>query len=64
VHEALEAASEKPPFLLVGASLGGVYVRLYQLDYPRDVIGFVLIDPATEDRLFTLTRMHPFRLDH
>ena len=28
-------------------------MRLYQLDHPDDVVGLVLVDPATEDRLFT-----------
>jgi pimeloyl-ACP methyl ester carboxylesterase len=54
LHDGLAAAAEKPPFILVGASRGGLYVRLYQLEYPTQVAGFVLIDPATEDRLFTM----------
>ena len=54
LHTALMAAGEKPPFLMTGASAGGLYVRLYQLDYPADVAGLVLVDPATEDRLFTM----------
>jgi pimeloyl-ACP methyl ester carboxylesterase len=53
LHAALGAAGEKPPYVMVGASAGGLYVRLYQLDYPSEVIGLVLVDPSTEDRLFT-----------
>jgi pimeloyl-ACP methyl ester carboxylesterase len=53
LHAALAAAGEKGPFLMVGASLGAIYVRLYQLDHPDDVVGLVLVDPATEDRAFT-----------
>src|SRR5438105_14907870 len=30
LHAALQAAGEKPPYVMVGASLGGIYVRLYQ----------------------------------
>jgi len=59
LHRALEVAGEKPPFVLVGASFGGIYVRLYQLDYPREVAGLVLIDPASEDRLFTMYQKVP-----
>ena len=59
LHRALKAADEKPPFILVGASFGGIYVRLYQLDYPADVAGLVLIDPASEDRLFTMYQRVP-----
>jgi pimeloyl-ACP methyl ester carboxylesterase len=54
LHAALGAAGEKPPYVMVGASAGGQYVRLYQLDYPGEVIGLVLVDPSTEDRLFTM----------
>jgi pimeloyl-ACP methyl ester carboxylesterase len=54
LHAALTAAGEKPPFVMVGASAGGLYVRLYQLEHPADVAGLVLVDPATEDRLFTM----------
>lgn len=54
LHAALLAAGEKPPFVMVGASAGGIYVRLYQLDHSKDVVGLVLVDPASEDRLFTM----------
>jgi pimeloyl-ACP methyl ester carboxylesterase len=54
LHDLLAAAGEKPPFLMVGASFGGIYVRLYQLEHPDQVSGLVLVDPATEDRLFTM----------
>jgi pimeloyl-ACP methyl ester carboxylesterase len=36
---------------MVGASRGGVFVRLFQAEYPTDVAGMVLIDPTAEDRL-------------
>ena len=52
----LKAMGEKRPFVLVGASFGAIYARLYQLDHPADVAGLVLVDPATEDRLFTMYR--------
>jgi len=53
LHSLLQAAGERPPYIMVGASLGGMFVRLYQADYPNEVAGLVLVDPATEDRLFT-----------
>ena len=37
---------------MVGASRGGVLVRLFQAEYPTDFAGMVLIDPTAEDRLF------------
>jgi pimeloyl-ACP methyl ester carboxylesterase len=54
LHTVLGAIGEKPPYVMVGASAGGLYVRLYQLAYPTEVVGLVLVDPATEDRLFTM----------
>lgn len=54
LHDALTAAGERPPYVLVGASRGGLYIRTYQADYPAEVGGMVFLDPATEDRLFTM----------
>jgi pimeloyl-ACP methyl ester carboxylesterase len=50
----LETAGEKGPFVMVGASRGGAFVRLFQADYPQEVAGLVLIDPTVEDRLFVM----------
>src|SRR5688572_776613 len=54
LHAVLGATGEKPPYVMVGASAGGQYLRLYQLEHPAEVIGLVLVDPSTEDRLFTM----------
>ena len=48
----LDTTGEKGPFVMVGASRGGVFVRLFQAEYPADVSGMVLIDPTAEDRLY------------
>jgi pimeloyl-ACP methyl ester carboxylesterase len=55
----LDAAGEKGPFVMVGASRGGLYVRLFQAEYAADVAGLVLVDPAVEDRLFTMYQGKP-----
>ena len=55
----LDAAAEKGPFVMVGASRGGLYVRLFQAEYPADVAGLVLVDPAVEDQLFTMYQGKP-----
>ena len=49
LHRLLTAASIKPPYLLVGHSLGGMHVRLYADVYPKEVVGMVLVDPSHED---------------
>ena len=36
----------EPPYLLVGHSLGGVYVRGFAVYYPEMLAGLVIIDPA------------------
>jgi pimeloyl-ACP methyl ester carboxylesterase len=59
LHAALQRAGEKPPYVMVGASLGGIYVRLYQSRYPDEVAGMVLVDPAHEDRLFLMFKGKP-----
>jgi pimeloyl-ACP methyl ester carboxylesterase len=48
LHNALGLASITGPYLLVGHSLGGLLVRAFAQNFPDDVAGMVLIDPATE----------------
>lgn len=48
LHAALEKASVKPPYILVGHSFGGVYVRVFADMYPNEVAGLVLVDPSQE----------------
>lgn len=38
---AVLSASEKPPYVLVGASIGGIFIRAYQRAFPREVAGLV-----------------------
>ena len=48
----LQVARERGPFMLVGASKGGIYTRMFELLHPSDVAGMVFVDPSHEDRLF------------
>ncbi len=48
LHEALIAADILPPYVLVGHSMGAVYMRLFAHVYPREVVGMVLVDPGDE----------------
>jgi pimeloyl-ACP methyl ester carboxylesterase len=49
LHTALRAADERPPFLLVGFSFGGLTTQLYAASYPGDVAGVVLVDSNHPD---------------
>ena len=49
LHEALRLAGLPPPYVLVGASIGGMDARLFAFRYPAEVAGLVLVDPAHED---------------
>ena len=46
LHALLQASSEKGPFILVGASIGGVFSQAYQRAFPEDVSGLVFSDSA------------------
>jgi pimeloyl-ACP methyl ester carboxylesterase len=45
----LRVASVPPPYLLVGHSLGGFYVRRYAQRFPAEVAGLLFLDPWHED---------------
>ncbi len=49
LHALLAASGETGPYLLVGASRGGQYIRLYRDAYPETVTGMVLADAEPED---------------
>ena len=50
LHALLTAADVPGPYVLVGASVGGLFVRLYAATYPDDVVGMVLVDPSHEEQ--------------
>jgi pimeloyl-ACP methyl ester carboxylesterase len=47
----LHAAGVPAPYLLVGHSLGGFYVRRYAQRFPDEVAGLLFLDPFHEDYL-------------
>lgn len=50
LHRLLIAAKIKPPYVLVGHSMGGPLARLYANTYPGSVVGMVLLDSSSEDQ--------------
>ena len=46
LHLLLKNAGEKGPHLLVGASIGGIYIQAYQRAFPKDVAGLVFTNSS------------------
>lgn len=47
----LQVAEIKGPYVLVGHSLGGIYVRDFAQEFPTEVSGMVLVDSSHEKQL-------------
>ena len=57
LHALLHAAEVKPPYVLVGASFGGLNAQLFASEHPREVAGVVLVDglhPDLDRRIETI----------
>jgi len=46
LHLILSTLNIKPPYILVGHSLGGAFTRLFAAKYSNEVAGLILIDPT------------------
>lgn len=51
LHALLQNASVPPPYILVGHSLGGFNIRVYNELYPTEVAGAVFVDSSHPDQL-------------
>lgn len=51
LHALLTKLQLKSPYILVGASYGGILVRLYTSVYPNEVGGLVLVDGSHEEQV-------------
>src|SRR5262249_36563167 len=52
----------KPPYVMVGHSFGGIYVRVFADMYPKEVVGMVLLDPSQEGFNDWLKKNQPDRV--
>lgn len=60
LHTLLAGAHENGPYLLVGHSSGGVYVRIFASEYPDEVAGMVLLDAQPVEALTRLPNYPSF----
>lgn len=60
---ALERAGERPPFVLVGHSYGGLVMRIFAARYGGDVAAIVLVDPAHPEDWLTPSPKEQVRID-
>lgn len=51
LHDALQAAGEKPPFVVVGHSFGTVNAEMFAYKFPDAVSGLVLVDGVLPEML-------------
>jgi pimeloyl-ACP methyl ester carboxylesterase len=58
LHRLLDAAGVEPPYVLLGASFGGLISNAYAATYPDEVVGMVLLD-AQFPGLLELERYWP-----
>jgi hypothetical protein len=49
LHTLLQVAGVSGPYVLAGASMGGLIAREYAHRFPSDVVGMVLLDSAPDD---------------
>lgn len=48
LHTLLERAGERPPYVFVGHSWGGILARQYAFTYPKEIVGLVLEESGHE----------------
>jgi pimeloyl-ACP methyl ester carboxylesterase len=63
LHALLINTGEKPPFVLVGHSLGGLYIINYTTRFPSDVAGLVLVDAAHPEQVERSRNLVPNLVD-
>ncbi len=57
LHTLLLAAGERPPFVMVGHSLGGPYIMNFTRLYPQEVAGLVFVDASHPDQVERMNKV-------
>jgi len=58
LHSVLVHAAVRPPYVLVGHSLGGLFIRLFADLYPEEVAGMVFLDAVHPDQHLRSQAIH------
>ncbi len=64
LHTALGNADLSPPYILVGHSMGGPYVRIFAATYPDEVAGLVLVDPTQINAYKSMEEIQSWFYEH
>jgi|SRR5579871_616812 len=59
LHRLLETEKIPGPYVLVGASLGGIYIRHFARRYPDSIAGMVLVDSSHEEQFSRYRAISP-----
>jgi pimeloyl-ACP methyl ester carboxylesterase len=60
LRRVLRQVGAEPPFVLVGASWGGMLARYFASYYPNEVVGLVFVDPAPMVTESLVSNLKPF----
>ena len=59
IRNLLKSVKIAPPYVLVGASGGGIRVRRFTTNYPSEVAGLVFVDSAHEEQIWRFIQIDP-----
>ena len=59
LRQLLAAQHLTPPYMLVGHSIGGLYMELFAKLHPDEVVGLILVDPTHPDHLERMKAERP-----
>ena len=62
LHLALAKAGERPPFVMVGHSLGGPYIMIYTKYFGSEVVGLVFVDATHPEQVARFRSLTPVTL--
>ena len=54
LHTLLHNAGIQPPYVMVGHSFGGIYIRLFAQTYPDEVVGLILVESSVPSMIKTI----------